>query len=71
MIGSKFKADSGVDHEWFVFKSHGLFSDVWYCYPTKRYEKDKVMKDNFIQCFDTQFIKQNKIYEKENGPLFR
>ena len=69
MIGSKFKADSGVDHEWFVFKSHGLFSDVWYCYPTKRYEKDKVMKDSFIQCFDTQFIKQNEIHEKESGPL--
>lgn len=63
MIGSKFKAQSGTDHEWFVFKSHGMFSDVWYCYPIKRYEKDKTMKESFIQCFTTEFIKKNEIHE--------
>ena len=56
MIGSKFTAQVGTDHEWFVFKPHGLFPDVWYCYPIKRYEKEPVYKENFIQCFSTEFI---------------
>lgn len=63
MIGSKFKANVGNDYEWFVFKSHGLFSDVWGCYPVKRFDKDKTIKDSFIQFFDTDFIKKNEIYE--------
>jgi hypothetical protein len=63
MIGTKFKAQSGTDYEWFVFKSHGLFSDTWYCYPIARYQKDQMIKDNFIQCFSTDFIKQNEIYD--------
>ena len=63
MIGSKFIAHVGTDHEWFAFKSHGLFSDVWYCYPIKKYEKDQNMKESLIQCFDTEFIKKNEIHE--------
>lgn len=63
MLGSKFKAIVGTDHEWFVFKSHKMFSDVWHCYPIKRYQKDQPMKENFIQHFDTDFIKKNEIHE--------
>jgi hypothetical protein len=63
MIGTKFKAISGTDTEWFVFKSHSLFSDTWYCYPLGRYQKDEKIKENFIQCFSTDFIKQNEIYD--------
>jgi hypothetical protein len=72
MIGTKFKAQSGNDYEWFVFKSHGLFTDVWHCYPIKRWDKDNQIKESFVQCFDTAFIKQNEIYEQEeNSTLLR
>ena len=63
MIGTKFTAHSGNDHEWFAFKSHGLFSDTWYCYPVKRYKEGEPLKESFIQCFDTEFIKKNEIHE--------
>lgn len=63
MLGTKFKAHVGTDHEWFVFKSHGMFSDTWYCYPLQRYQKEEKIKENFVQCFSTDFIKQNEIYD--------
>lgn len=61
MIGIKFKAQSGTDYEWFVFESHSLFPDTWYCYPIKRYEKEPKIKESFVQCFSTDFINKNKI----------
>jgi NTP pyrophosphatase (non-canonical NTP hydrolase) len=61
MLKTRFTAHSGTDHEWFVFKPHGLFPDVWYCYPIKRYLKNPVIKESFIQCFDTDFITKRKI----------
>lgn len=61
MLNVKFIAHSGADHEWFVFKSHDLFSDTWYCYPVKRYQKEPVIKESFVQCFSTDFINKNKI----------
>jgi|LakMenEpi03Aug12_release.lakeMendotaPanAssembly.Ray.scaffolds.fasta_scaffold5792824_2 hypothetical protein len=61
MIGINFIAHSGTDHEWFVIKPHEMFSDTWYCYPIKKYDKDKELKETLIQCFSTDFINKNKI----------
>lgn len=66
MLGVTFKAYSGNDNEWFVIKSHSLFSDTWYCYPLRRWEKDRHIKENFIQCFSTDFIKQKEIHNEDS-----
>lgn len=60
MIGATFKAISGNVKEWTVIGSHGLFTDVWKCYPADKVKSGEV-KDSIVQHFSTDFIKQNEI----------
>lgn len=64
MIGTEFRAIQGAYDRWFVFKSHGLFSDVWACYPVERYMGKGEITQSFVQYFDTDFIKKNEIINK-------
>ncbi|NBU81798.1 MAG: hypothetical protein EBS55_09145 [Flavobacteriaceae bacterium] len=64
MIGTEFRAISGIDDRWFVFKSHGIFSNVWACYPVEKFMKNGQIKESFVQHFSTDFIKQNEIINK-------
>lgn len=59
MIGTKFKAINGNDTEWVVIASHGLFTNVWKCYPATKIKSE--IKHNLIQHFSTDFIKLNEI----------
>ena len=63
MIGSKFIAHSGNISNWVVIGSHGLFSGVWKCYPVDKLGNGKQVKESLIQCFDTDFIKSNEIFD--------
>lgn len=60
MIGSTFKATSGNIKEWVVIQSHGMFTDVWKCYPADKIKAGEV-KESLIQCFSSDFIKENEI----------
>lgn len=62
MIGATFKAISGNITEWTVIGSHGLFTDVWKCYPANKI-KDGEVKESLVQHFSTDFIKENEIID--------
>jgi hypothetical protein len=62
MIGTSFRAQSGNIKEWIVIGSHGMFTDAWKCYPADKVAKGEDVKENIVQYFTTDFIKDNEIF---------
>ena len=63
MLGSKFVAQVGNIRHWMVIGSHVLFSGVWKCYPFDKLVSGEQVKESLVQFFDTDFIKNNEIFE--------